>query len=207
MQTDNLKKADATRARILAAAEREFSEKGIAGARVDSIAEAAGVNKRMLYAYFGNKEALYKTVLRGVYSRLAEYERNYYTADASPDLAIRNIVYGSFRFLEADSAFVRILMWENLNNAASLSEAGAADIKNPTIEYIRRQIERGKAFGVFRDDVDEEQIIISLLNFEFSYFSNMHTLSGILKKDLSAPSEISKRAAFVADMLIKYLMK
>ena len=53
-----------TRERILRAARREFVAKGIAGARVDAIARAAAVNKRMLYHYFGDKDALYRAVLR-----------------------------------------------------------------------------------------------------------------------------------------------
>ena len=56
-------RAQNTRKKILAAAEWEFSEKGLYGARVDDIARAAGVNKSMLYAYFGSKESLYKTCL------------------------------------------------------------------------------------------------------------------------------------------------
>src|SRR5438445_601126 len=54
-----------TRERILRAARREFVAKGFAGARVDAIARSATVNKRMLYHYFGDKEALYRAVLRG----------------------------------------------------------------------------------------------------------------------------------------------
>ena len=52
-----------TRERILAAALREFSDKGFAGARVDRIARRARVNKRMLYHYFGNKESLFREIL------------------------------------------------------------------------------------------------------------------------------------------------
>ena len=51
--------ADRTKARILAAAIEEFAARGIAGARVDRIAEVAGCNKAMLYAYFGNKDGLF----------------------------------------------------------------------------------------------------------------------------------------------------
>jgi AcrR family transcriptional regulator len=51
-----------TRQRILAAATEEFSEHGIAGARVDRIAAAANSNKAMLYAYFGNKKQLFDAV-------------------------------------------------------------------------------------------------------------------------------------------------
>ena len=60
---------EATKAKILAAAVREFSAKGISGARVDAIAARAGVNKRMLYYYFESKEGLFREILR---RRLAE---------------------------------------------------------------------------------------------------------------------------------------
>src|SRR5207247_7629299 len=52
-----------TRERILAAALKEFSAKGFAGARVDRIARRARINKRMLYHYFGNKEHLFRQLL------------------------------------------------------------------------------------------------------------------------------------------------
>src|SRR4051794_20188920 len=55
---------EATRARIMRAAVREFSAKGISGARVDAIALRAGANKRMLYHYFGSKYGLFREVLR-----------------------------------------------------------------------------------------------------------------------------------------------
>ena len=58
-----IEKSELTKNKILAAAEGEFSEKGIWGARIDAIAESAGVNKRMIYEHYGNKENLYKTVL------------------------------------------------------------------------------------------------------------------------------------------------
>ena len=53
-----------TRQRILQAAFKEFAAKGFAGARVDNIARRASINKRMLYHYFGDKEALFREVLR-----------------------------------------------------------------------------------------------------------------------------------------------
>mgnify|MGYP006200449771 CR=1 FL=1 len=55
--------ASLTRADILRAAREEFCERGFNGARVDSIAERAKANKRLLYHYYGNKEALYLAVL------------------------------------------------------------------------------------------------------------------------------------------------
>ncbi len=202
-----IEKSELTKNKILAAAESEFSEKGIWGARIDAIAASAGVNKRMIYEHYGSKENLYKTVLERVYARLAEYESENYTENLPPDEAIKNIVDVSFRFLESNPTFVRILMWENLNNARYLEASSAAKIKNPTISYIREQLNLGKERGMFSKDIDEEQMVISLLNFEFSYFSNIHTLSGVLKTNLSDASEIRKRSSFVSEMLIKYLRK
>ncbi len=202
-----IEKSELTKNKILAAAESEFSEKGIWGARIDAIAASAGVNKRMIYEHYGSKENLYKTVLERVYARLAEYESENYTENLPPDEAIKNIVDVSFRFLESNPTFVRILMWENLNNARYLESSSAANIKNPTISYIKEQLKRGKEMGMFSKDVDEEQMVISLLNFEFSYFSNIHTLSGVLKTNLSDTSEIRKRSSFVSEVLIKYLKK
>jgi len=59
-------RADQTRARILEAALREFSENGLAGARTEQIAAAAGVNKALLYYYFKGKDALYAAALESV---------------------------------------------------------------------------------------------------------------------------------------------
>src|SRR5690349_9705243 len=55
--------AQATKELLLEAATDEFAEFGLAGARIDRIAERAGANKRLLYVYFGDKDALFRTVL------------------------------------------------------------------------------------------------------------------------------------------------
>jgi TetR/AcrR family transcriptional regulator len=203
----NTKKSEITKSKILAAAENEFSDKGYFGARIDEIAESAGVNKRMIYEHFGNKDGLYKKVLMSVYEKLALEERAFFVDRLDPKLAIKNIVYVYFKFLEATPSFVRMLMWENLNNAEGLSRDEVRQLKEPTINYIKEQIARGKAEGIFREDVDEYQIIVSLMNFGFSYFSNIHTLSAIFNKDMSSGAEIMKRADFVSNMILEYLIK
>jgi AcrR family transcriptional regulator len=54
--------AEATRQRLLDAATEEFAARGIAGARVDRIAQASGSNKAQIYHYFGSKDALFEAV-------------------------------------------------------------------------------------------------------------------------------------------------
>lgn len=64
--------SQATRARLLDAAFAEFAEHGLAGARVDRVAAAAGANKRMIYVYFGNKEQLFDRVVERCLAEGAE---------------------------------------------------------------------------------------------------------------------------------------
>ena len=200
-------KSQITIDKILTSALEEFSEKGFFGARIDSIAANAGVNKRMIYEHFENKENLYKEVLTSVYEKCAESEREFFSEDLRPQDAIRNVVRIYFKFLYDNPDFVRILMWENLNNADSIPVQQLKSIKAPAFEYIKYQVNRGKEQGIFKADVDNGQIVVSLMNFGFAYFTNIHTLSLILEKDLGAPEEVSKRAEFVCDILINYLTK
>ena len=65
----------ATRKKLLTAARREFASHGLAGARVDEIAARAGVNKQLVYHYFGDKDALYLAVLEWVYEEIREIGR------------------------------------------------------------------------------------------------------------------------------------
>jgi AcrR family transcriptional regulator len=62
----------ATKERLLAAATEEFAEHGLAGARIDRIAERAEANKRLLYVYFGDKDQLFDAVLERQIATLAE---------------------------------------------------------------------------------------------------------------------------------------
>src|SRR5215468_512875 len=76
--------AERTQQTILAAAEAEFADKGLAGARVDVIADRASANKRMLYYYFGSKEGLYLAVLERTYIAMRQAERELNLADLAP---------------------------------------------------------------------------------------------------------------------------
>ena len=102
-----------SRERILAAALREFSEHGLAGARVDRIAQRARINKRMLYSYFGAKNELYREVMHRRFAlRAAQLDLATYTAPEESTTFW-------FRFGCRDRAWVRLMEWEALDATAS----------------------------------------------------------------------------------------
>src|SRR5262245_60153460 len=102
-------KGQQTRAKLLEAAEAEFSEHGLAGARVDRIAERSGVNKQRIYAYFGNKEALFAAVMAKVYAHMSEA-----VPIPTSEEGLRSYVGEVFDY-HRRSDLVRLLAWEGLH--------------------------------------------------------------------------------------------
>lgn len=201
-----MKRSDITRQKIFEAAEAEFSDKGLYGARVDTIAELSGANKRMIYQYYGSKEGLYTAVLREVYERLATLEVSLLHDEGDCKEAIRKLVLMYFDFLKNNPTFVKMVMWENLCSATHFNEADIHNVKDTAIDALKNLIRRGKNEGVFRQDADESQLILSFHTFCFPYFSNMHTLSLLLNMDMSTQESMKARAEFIADTILNMLI-
>jgi AcrR family transcriptional regulator len=102
-----------TPARILAAASDEFAERGLAGARVDRIADRAGANKQRLYAYFGSKDALFDAVVEERIDRFVDAVP--FTADDLPGYAVRLLDFNL-----AHPELVRLLLWHTLERPGVL---------------------------------------------------------------------------------------
>src|SRR5271155_1911820 len=102
-----MRNAEATRERILRAALAEFSAHGIAGARVDRIAQIAGCNKNLIYIYFEDKETLFTTLLRKHFMRI--HEERPFTPDDLPGYAAK-----VFDFAMANPDLMRLLAWSTL---------------------------------------------------------------------------------------------
>jgi AcrR family transcriptional regulator len=133
-----------TRARILSAALKEFAAKGFAGARVDAIARRAAINKRMLYHYFGDKEGLFRAVLRRKIS-----ERQAWAENLSGDPA-ESLPFW-FKLSCKDADWIRLLEWEALQGAGKKLIDGESRRKLAvrSIHRIRRQQVRGHIAGEF----------------------------------------------------------
>lgn len=145
--------ADRTRRSILGAATSVFAEHGFAGARVDEIAERAGANKRMIYAYFGDKEGLYREVLS---SRLAVSEASRaLAAKADPRRALEELVRRYFRLLTGDPAFARLLAWDLLSSGGDRRDV-LLDTAGPALELVTQLVRRGLAAGTLRAGAEPE---------------------------------------------------
>ena len=105
-------RADQTRARILDAAVLQFSASGLAGARTEQIAEAAGVNKALLYYYFGSKQALYDAAIESMASRVVLSGLAAMGAECSAGERLLRFALSHFDRIHSQRAFQSLMQQE-----------------------------------------------------------------------------------------------
>jgi AcrR family transcriptional regulator len=151
---------EATRSRILEAARTEFATSGLAGARVDRIAAAGSASKERLYAYFGDKQALFHTVLE-----LNQHE----VADAIPidvdDLP--GFVGRVFDHTMTHPEHLRMLHWARLEGVS----ASLVDEDRSRLFPERDLVARAQADGRIDDDWDPEDLVALLFGLATTWAS------------------------------------
>lgn len=195
-----------TQHKLLAAARLEFARNGLAGARVDDIAARAGVNKQLVYHYFGDKDALYFAVLQGMYHELKDYERKLCLDGLDPDQTLRKLIMSAFDYLVMHPDVVSILNDENRNDAAHIRNLERfSEIGVSLLRLFSRTLNRGVRDGLFRRGVNPEQLYISIAALSYFYFSGMPTLSVMLGKDLTSKAALRQRRKHVVDFVMNSL--
>ena len=197
-----------TRRRILDAATAVFARYGLGGARVDRIAALARANKRMLYYYFGSKEALFLAALEESYARIRAAERALDLEHKDPREALRRLVDFTWRYFLEHPEFMTLLNSENLHKGRHVAQSRRVrEMHSPLVDTLRDILRRGEREGLFRRGVDPVQLYISIAGEGYFYLSNRYTLSRIFGRDLMAPPALAARARHNADMILHAMRK
>ena len=196
----------ATRKKLLTAARREFGSSGLAGARVDEIAARAGVNKQLVYHYFGDKDALYLAVLEWVYEEIRAKERELNLEGLPPEQAIKKLIESSFDHLAAHPDFIVLLNDENRGGARHVRGSRKLEaMHSPLVSLVSTILGEGVKAGIFRKGINPVHLYISIAGLSYFYFSNTPTLSAIFGKDLSSRSARQARRRHVVDLVMHSL--
>jgi len=197
---------EATRQKLLTAARREFADSGLAGARVDEIAARAGVNKQLVYHYFGDKDALYLAVLEWVYEEIRAQERELNLEGLPPEQAIKKLIEGSFDHLAAHPDFIVLLNDENRGGARHVRGSRKLEaMHSPLVSLVSTILGEGVKAGIFRQGINPVHLYISIAGLSYFYFSNTPTLSAIFGKDLSSRAARQARRRHVVDLVMHSL--
>jgi AcrR family transcriptional regulator len=197
-----------TMADIIEVATHEFSEKGLAGARIDVIAEAMRTSKRMIYYYFGSKEGLYIRVLEEAYRRIRAIETGLHLEDLAPEVALRKLVGFTVDYQLANPDFIRLVMTENIHRGEFLAQSKAIQKLNvPAIDAVREVYQRGVVAGVFRAGIDPVDLHMSISALSFFNTANRHTFALIFKRDMDSPAAIVARRDSIIEMVVRFVRK
>ncbi|WP_200761221.1 TetR/AcrR family transcriptional regulator [Poriferisphaera corsica] len=199
--------AVATREKLLDAAVEVFSADGPRGARVDEICQLAGVNKRMVYHYFGDKDGLYGAALGRVYDGFYAVEVDLSAMLLPADELLEVLVSRYYKFLGENPAFVRLISYENLNDGRVIKGLRVKGKKAQVIEALRLALDKGQDAGEFRAEIDAAELLVSIFALCFFYFSNQHTMGELLGAKAMTKVGQKARVRHVVDLLLNGLRK
>jgi AcrR family transcriptional regulator len=205
---ERLRDADRSQSIILAAARDEFAEHGLGGARMDRIAERAGLNKRLIYYYFEDKEQLFRAVLEQAYLDIRANERKLNLLGLKPADAVRRLVEFTWQYYLDHPEFITLLNSANLHRARHLEGSESVrEMNSPLIATLGEVLERGRKEGSFRGGVDPVQLYVSIAALSYFYLSNSHTLSAIFGRDLLSAKARNERLAHMCDVILGYVLR
>jgi TetR/AcrR family transcriptional regulator len=196
-------RADQTRARILDAATREFSSNGLAGARTVRIAEAAGVNKALLYYYFQGKDALYSAALETVAARMAVPSMKVLALDCSAGERLARFTLNHFDRIYSQPVFQTLMQQEMIR-----LRRGESNEMSPLVDQLFRPL-GDKLFAVAEEGirageliaVESSQVIYAVLGPNVFYF-----LSAPMMRLIAAANPFERAALeFRRKAAIEYL--
>lgn len=200
--------ADRSQQALLAAARDEFAEHGLGGARVERIAERAGVDKRLIYHYFENKDSLFLAVLEDTYRSIRTAEQQLHLTDLAPAEAVRRLTEFTWNYYLAHPEFLTLLNSENLHRGRHLEQSKRArEMNSPLVQTLGEILERGRIAGVFRGGIDPVQLYISIAGLSYFYLSNNHTLSAIFGRNLLSPKARNERLSHICDVILGYVLR
>jgi len=195
VKTSNPPPTDQARTRILAAALREFSAHGLAGARTDTIAASARVNKALLYYYFKNKESLYAAAFESVIDRVMQSTLAVLDSKCTPGEHLLRLALNHFDRILTQHEFQSLMQQEMVRfhhgeSTAIPHLAGKAFA--PLLKKIEQAVRKGVRSGELCN-VDWMQVVYSSYGSNVFYFMSAPMMRLSLSVEPFDPAQIALR--------------
>ena len=196
--------AQATQRAILRAATKVFAQHGFAGGRVEQISKAAGSYDRMIYYYYGSKEALYVAVLEDTYRRFNAAEAKLVLDATQPVASLQTVVRFMWAYYRRHPEFITLLNTENLHRGRHIAKSlRAREYSSAAVKVLGDVLVSGVQCGVFRADVAARDVYLMIAALGYFYLSNRFTLSAFLGEKLDAPQALAHWEGFVIDAVLR----
>lgn len=190
-----------TENQILDAAKTVFQSKGMDGARMQEIADSAGINKALLHYYYRSKQLLFEAVFKHAFSLLAPQLNKILNDDSSIEDKIRNFTFNYITFV-INHPYLPNFVLQELNRNPGFTQTLRHTEGFPNIEKFKNQLNTEIEKGIFKP-IQAEQLFINILALNVFPFIGKPLLKTLLNiDDASYKQLIENRKIEVSDFII-----
>ena len=194
-------KNETTESQILDAAEKVFQAKGMDGARMQEIADKAGINKAMLHYYYRSKQLLFEAVFKMAFSMLAPQLNKVLNDESSIFDKIRKFTDNYISFVIKHPYLPNFIIQE-LNRNPEFVQKLSLEKHFPNIEKFKKQVEENVADGTIRP-ISAQQLFINIMALNIFPFIGAPLLKGFINyNDIEYKKLMENRKIEVADFII-----
>lgn len=201
-----------TKSRILSESIKLFANKGYEGTSISEIVNAAKVNKRMIYHYYGDKLGLYRAIfvqIWGSYKDMVDeiYNKQLYEQGAVPQ-DIKSLIFMALEvlsdLLSQQQDYVRLLMWEALEGG-KISKSIWTELRGPMFAQMSFLLRQAQTQGKMDMQFEPGHLVVSFLGATFFYHAYAPTIGDMIGKDPLAKETLVERKAQLKLMLQKLI--
>jgi AcrR family transcriptional regulator len=195
-----------TEGQILDAAKEIFQKKGMDGARMQEIANEAGINKAMLHYYYRSKQLLFEAVFSNAFSLLAPQLNKVLNDDSSIEDKVKNFTSNYISFILKHPYLPNFIIQE-LNRNPKFFEKIQQNTAFPTLEKFKNQVASEVEQGILKP-IDGEQLFINIISLNIFPFVATPLIKGFLKVDDQGFKQLmEKRKIAVSEFIINSIKK
>lgn len=195
-----------TEGQILSAAESVFQKKGMDGARMQEIADEAGINKAMLHYYYRSKQLLFEAVFTNAFSLLAPQLNKILNDDSSIEEKVKNFTHNYITFISKHPYLPNFIIQE-LNRNPKFFDKIQQNAAFPTLEKFKNQVKSEVEKGILKP-IDGEQLFINIISLNIFPIVATPLIKGFLKIDDKAFKKMmEERKVSVSDFIINSIKK
>ncbi len=199
-------KPDNPEKQILDAAENIFQTKGMNGARMQEIADKAGINKAMLHYYYRSKQLLFEAVFKNAFSLLAPQLNAILNDDSSIEEKVRNFTHSYITFISRHPYLPNFVIQE-LNRNPDFIEKIQESSAFPTLDKFNAQVEKEVKAGAL-NPIDGKQLFVHIISLNIFPFVAKPLIKGFLKlADQDFEELMEQRKTEVSEFIINSIKK
>ena len=195
-----------TEEKIFEAAHKVFQQKGFSGARMQEIADEAGINKAMLHYCFKNKELLFEAVFMKAFAQLAPQINEIFNSDASVFDKIRKFTDSYISFV-IKNPFLPTFIIQEMNNNPDFVERFLNNQNRPNPTILIAQIENEIAQGIIKE-INPKQLLLDIFSMTIFPFAAQVLVKGMIQINEKEFFELMEQRKFhISEQIINAIKK